>query len=345
MFIMRKRNAPLSGPWQGEMTQFIDSDHLDLQSFPIAAVSRTRVRLFELPEWGPVEIPAVVIRGSAPGPLLFAVAGVHGNEYEGMEAIRQIIAELDPATMRGAVVTILVANPFAYANRTRESPATIDGLNLARVFPGNPSGEPTRRLAAALLAIIERMVGSDDLLLDLHSGTAEVAFATMAGYRAVEHQGRKRSEEAARHLGLPLLWEIPDMPGPLNAETSRRGIPTVGTETTGRAGCQAQDVARYRQGLRNLLAWLGICPNWPFPLRDDRNARTTVDMFASITGFLQLEAGLLAEVVAGQRIGTIIDPFGTALAEVRSPVTGTIWAARETPKVDEGDLIFMIAEQ
>ena len=37
-------------------------------------------------------------------------------------------------------------------------------------------------------------------------------------------------------------------------------FPTIGTETIGRAGCRAVDVAHYRQGLRNMLAWLGICP-------------------------------------------------------------------------------------
>ena len=105
------------------------------------------------------------------------------------------------------------------------------------------------------------------------------------------------------------------------------------------------DVAHYRQGLRNLLAWLGICPGWELPLRDDRNPKTTVDLLAPVTGFLQVEAGLLASVSAGDRIGVIVDPFGTLIAEARSPISGTIWAARETPLVDDGDLMFMIAEE
>ncbi|MCA9861026.1 MAG: succinylglutamate desuccinylase/aspartoacylase family protein, partial [Thermomicrobiales bacterium] len=266
----------------------------------------------------------------------------HGNEYEGMEAARHVIAELDPATMSGAFVAVLTANPFAYASRTRETSIAVDGLNLARVFPGAPDGAPTHQLAAALLALVERTVGPEDLLLDLHSGTAEVAFATMVGYRSVEGAGRGRPEEAARHMGLPLLWEIPDAPGPLNAETARRGIPTIGAETTGRAGCRAEDVARYRQGLRNLLAWMGICPGWPMPVRDDRKAQTTVDLLAPTTGFLRVETELLAPVAEGERIGIVLDPFGNPLAEVHSPVGGAIWAVRETPYVDAGDLIFMI---
>jgi predicted deacylase len=262
-----------------------------------------------------------------------------------MEAVRQVTGELDPAEMHGDFAAILTANPFAYASRTRESPASLDGLNLARVFPGNPDGAPTHRLAAALFTLIERTVGPEDLLLDLHSGTAEVAFATMVGYRAGTGPARDRSEESARHMGLPLLWEIPDSPGPLNAETARRGIPTIGTETTGRAGCHSDDVASYRQGLRNLLSYLGICPSWELPARDVRPARRTIDLHAPATGFLRVETALLAEVHAGQRLGVVLDPFGSVLAEVTSPIAGSVWAARETPHVDAGDLIFMLAER
>lgn len=326
------------------MNQRMPVAEFDLATLPFG-VTHCWIYLFDLPSWGPVEVPIVVVRGREPGPLLFTVAGVHGNEYEGMEAIRQIIDELDPSSMRGDFAAILTANPFAYASRTRESPALVDGLNLARVFPGNPSGEPTRQLADALFTLIAGAVGPDDLLLDLHSGTAEVAFATTVGYRAGSGPTRDRSEEAARHMGLPLLWEIPDSPGPLNAETARRGIPTVGTETTGRAGCRSADVASYRQGLRNLLSYLGICPTWERPTRDDRPARRTIDLLAPASGFLRVETGLLAEVQAGQRIGIVIDPFGVVLADITSPISGTIWATRETPHIDTGDLIFMLAER
>lgn len=325
------------------MTTCIDVSQFTIDRFPAGVIAHSWIRLFDLDGWGPVEIPSVVARGAKSGPLLFAVAGVHGNEYEGMDAIRRVMAELDPAAMRGTFAAIVTANPFAYAARSRETPPAIDGVNLARIFPGDAAGRPTARLAAALLELIERIVGPEDLLIDLHSGTAEVAFATMVGYRAGAGPARERSEEAARHMGLPLLWEIPDSRGPLNAETARRGIPTVGTETTGRAGCRAEDVAIYQQGLRNLLAWLGICPGWNQPVRDDRPALTTVDLHAPATGYLRVETALLAPIAAGTRIGVIIDPFGAPLAEICSPVDGTIWAARETPHVDVGDLIFMIA--
>src|SRR5262245_50756696 len=44
-----------------------------------------------------VAIPVLVVRGARAGKTLLASAGVHGDEFEGMQAIWQLFDELDPA--------------------------------------------------------------------------------------------------------------------------------------------------------------------------------------------------------------------------------------------------------
>jgi predicted deacylase len=278
-----------------------------------------------------------------PGPTLLAVAGVHGDEYEGMEAIRQVFAAVAPSEMAGTFLGIPVANPLAYAARSRATPATVDGLNLARVFPGKPDGTLTQRLAHHLLALVTRHVGPGDLFIDLHSGSADVAFAPLIGWRDVPGSGHAAAEEAARHFGIPRLWRIPDSPGPFNAETARRGIPTLGTETTGRAGCLAADVAAFAGGLWALLAYLGIVERASPLTRLDAPARATVDLFAPTGGFLRSPVQLLDEIETGTCLGAIVDIAGDPILEVRAPVSGSVWAWRATPAVRPGDLIGMIA--
>ena len=290
---------------------------------------------------GPLILRALLATGREPGPTLLVVAGVHGDEYEGMEAVRQVFAALDPATMRGAFLGIPVANPLAYAARTRPTPTDVDGLNLARVFPGNACGTLTQRLAHHLLGLVERNVGPGDLFVDLHSGSAEVAFAPMVGFRDVD--GSTACEEAARHFGIPRLWRIPDSPGPFNAETARRGIPTIGTETTGRAGCDPVDVAAYVAGLRNLMAYLHIHVDAPSAPRFDGPARPTVDVFAPAGGFFRPAVQLLGDVKDGTPLGDIVDLDGDVVAEVIAPMAGQVWACRATPAVLPGELIAMIA--
>src|SRR5262245_25952780 len=61
----------------------------------------------------PVQLPVLVVRGGAPGRTLLATAGVHGDEFEGMAALRRLFDELRPAEMAGTLVAVPVANPPA----------------------------------------------------------------------------------------------------------------------------------------------------------------------------------------------------------------------------------------
>ena len=315
---------------------------LDLTALPRGHKTRLHLEVAsDLP--GPLELTALLATGHASGPTLLAVAGVHGDEYEGMEAIREVFAGLDPSRMSGTFLGIPVANPLSYTARSRATPAAVDGLNLARVFPGAPDGSLTQRLAHHLLALVVRNLGANDLFIDLHSGSADVAFAPLIGWRDLPAPVSGVAEEAARHFGIPRLWRIPDSPGPFNAETARRGIPTLGTETTGRAGCLADDVAMFARGLRNLLSYLEIVESTDAPPRCNGLARSTIDLFAPAGGFLRSPARLLDEVEAGVCLGEIIDIGGNTIDRVLAPAAGSLWAWRATPAMHPGDLVGMIA--
>ena len=95
--------------------------------------------------------------GSADGPTLSVVGGVHGDEFEGVAACLRLVDELTGVMFRGRLRVVPVAHEAAHIASVRSSP--IDGRNLARTFPGDPAGEPTERLADALLRPRHRGVG------------------------------------------------------------------------------------------------------------------------------------------------------------------------------------------
>ena len=100
---------------------------------------KERLKLLVLSDLGePLVLRVLVAVGRAPGSTLLAVAGVHGNEYEGMAAVRDVFAALDPATMRGSFLAIPVANPLAYAARTRSTPARWMGSTWLASSPATP---------------------------------------------------------------------------------------------------------------------------------------------------------------------------------------------------------------
>src|SRR5487761_1568266 len=83
-------------------------------------------------------LPLLVVKGRSGGKTLVVTANIHGDEYEGVRAIFELFDALDPNAMSGDLVAVPVANPPAFWQGTRMSP--VDGLNMARIFPGNAAG-------------------------------------------------------------------------------------------------------------------------------------------------------------------------------------------------------------
>ena len=110
-------------------------------------------------------IPLIVVNGTEHGPVLCVDAGVHGDEYDGQEAIRRVLAETDPASLRGTLVGIPCMNTPAFEAAARTS--GLDHLNLNRIFPGDAEGSYSLRLAATF---VEQVVPVIDALVDLHTG-------------------------------------------------------------------------------------------------------------------------------------------------------------------------------
>ena len=47
-------------------------------------------------EGGSWQVPLLTVTGTEPGPTLVVFAGIHGDEYEGVEAIPRIAAQVHP---------------------------------------------------------------------------------------------------------------------------------------------------------------------------------------------------------------------------------------------------------
>ena len=63
-----------------------------------------------VPDAPPLE--TICLCGAASGRTLVVTAGVHGCEYVGVQALRRLFRELDPAELSGNVILLPLANPF-----------------------------------------------------------------------------------------------------------------------------------------------------------------------------------------------------------------------------------------
>src|SRR5437588_6566409 len=100
---------------------------MDIRAFDIAALPRGEKQIVELevttlPDGSPLRLMGMTVTGALAGPLVVVLAGVHGDEYEGMLAIPEIYQRLQPAEMAGSVVMVPACNVPAFQSATRSSP-------------------------------------------------------------------------------------------------------------------------------------------------------------------------------------------------------------------------------
>ena len=92
----------------------------------------------------PVNVPVIIERSKKPGPTVLFTAGIHGDEVNGVEIVRQLIAKGINKPKCGTIICMPVINIFGFINLKREFP---DGRDLNRVFPGSTSGSLAGRVA------------------------------------------------------------------------------------------------------------------------------------------------------------------------------------------------------
>lgn len=287
-----------------------------------------------------VSIPLTLMRGAEEGKTLVVMAGVHGDEYEGVRAILEVCDELDPRAMRGDVLAVTVANPPALWAGTRTSP--LDECNMARLFPGDEKGSPSAVIAFHLAhSIIER----GDFFLDLHSAGVKLLMPSMVGYDARDEDSRA----AAVAFAAPVIWGHPTVSAGRSISFAHsRGIPWLYTEARGAGRIAPDDLRMFKRGTRNLLVHLGILSEEkecsPIQCRLYGDGDTDGSLSAAASGFFVPSVDLLDPVDKGDELGRTFSLHGETLEVFVAPRSGVIGLIRAVPIVRSGEATFLITE-
>jgi predicted deacylase len=287
-------------------------------------------------------LPALLVRGYKPGPLLVATAGVHGDEYEGARAIRLAFERLEPASLSGTFLGLPQVNPLAYYDQTRKMPDWIDGLDLNRCWPGKAEpagGRPTEMLAD----FAWRIISAADLLADLHAGGSAYEFASVSGHPDIDGPSAPLAAMAAAAFAPDYLWRMPRTDGVLAWEFSRRtGKPAVVCETAGRGGCSNDEVERYRAGLMRTMGLMGMIKATPSSVGRAPVPVDTLYQETPSAGSFFASVRVGQRVAADQPLGVICDEYGDPLAEPRAAVSGVVLALRYRTRITTDDWLCCI---
>lgn len=283
---------------------------------------------------GMLSIPIMVLHGARPGPAVAVAAGIHGDEYDGMEAVRRLSAAIDPTRLAGTVVAIPCVNVVAFESASRES--AIDGGNLNRLFPGNAQGSVTERIAAAFL---REVVPRVDVLVDLHTGGA---FGEIVPLTVVQHGYEGLALDLGRAAGHEYLWLGGDWAGTARLATLRAGRRAVTIEAGG-GTYQDRTVALHLESALNILCHLGMLPGIP-KYREEYVLVTGSFTRASAGGFFRAHAAPGERVRRGQRVGTTVDHFGGIVETFDAPADGVVLWARRRCTVLPGQEVVILGE-
>ncbi len=312
-------------------------------SVPTAMKTETFFTI-EMPYRERMEIRRTVFSGGG-GPRLSVVAGIHGDELEGLYVCHRLAAWLDelqrtsPGGLLGSIELYPAVNTLGLDTLTRGLPVFDTDLN--RAFPGSAGGPLPERLAAALMTAL---TGSA-LVVDVHA--SNIYLREIPQVR-INQEFDDLLVPIARRMNLDLIWlhgAATVLETTLAHSLNSCGTPCLVAEMGVGMRITPEYCDQLVAGILTVCRDLGVLASdvsvpetthTPF-IADDSNVHY---LNAQTSGMFIPAASHWTDVRRGELLGTIVSPLrGDILSEVRAPVDGILFTLREYPLVYEGSLM------
>lgn len=283
----------------------------------------------------PIQVPVIVERAEKDGPVLLLMAGMHGDEINGMEIIRRVIRKKWHKPNAGTIVCLPVFNIFGYLNIQRELP---DGRDLNRSFPGTKNGSLASQFAYQFMKEIAPKV---DVVIDFHTGSAQRS--NSAQIRCVLSD--LESMELAHVFDPPFIVHSNYI-----SKSVREALNKMGKKILLFEGGKTNSIDEHivEEGLLGIQRVLNHYGMRSFKLEDNERAPIVVTsskwLRAQNAGVLMVAVNNGDFVEKGSILGYICDPFGNEEKKIKAPSTGYIICVNEAPLVNKGDAVFHIGK-
>ncbi|MFA5297179.1 MAG: succinylglutamate desuccinylase/aspartoacylase family protein [Lutibacter sp.] len=284
-----------------------------------------------------VEVPIVISRGKTDGPCLLLIGGIHGDETNGVEIVRQIVAGGLNKPEKGTVICIPLLNVFGFLNQRREFP---DGRDLNRAFPGSNTGSLASRFAYHLMT---KVIPKVDFCIDYHTGGAQ-----RFNYSQVRvDQTDEESLKLAHVFGSPFIVYSKS-----KERTFRKSLADLGKKVLlfegGKSLNLDKNVTKVGiQGAINVMHYLGMrdfsakiskysTENPPIIIKSSKWIR------AKHSGMYRSFINVGQKVEKGVKLGSISDPFGSFESAFKNNQEGYVLNSNHSPMVNQGDALLNI---
>ena len=281
-----------------------------------------------------IQTPVTVIRGRNAGPTAFVMAAIHGDEINGSDIVRRLIFDIDHEQLAGTLIAVPVVNIPGFLTQSRYLPYHRD---LNRFFPGKKNGNNAERFAYRLFTEI---VQKCQFGIDLH--TAAAGRINLPHIRG--DMGNPQVRKLARAFGATVLIDEAGVRGSLRRESTEFGVPTILFEAgeTGRFSKKVSLIGL--SGVLNVLSEMGMWiqhkekkPPFQVIVKGSEWIR------AEKGGILDLETKPGDLIYEGDLVGSILNPFGKTVTQIRASATGIVVGVTTAPLTIPGTGIAHIA--
>lgn len=281
-----------------------------------------------------LSMPVHVINGKQSGPTLFVSAAIHGDELNGVEIIRRLLALKALRRLRGCLLAVPIVNVHGFLNQSRYLP---DRRDLNRSFPGSAKGSIASRLANTFS---QEIVLKADFGIDLHTGAIDRS--NLPQIRAFT--GNEKTLDIAKAFRAPIIIDAGRREGSLRAFAADNSIPILVYE----AGEALRfDEVCIRAGVRGILRVMRhigmLAGKRSKEGRPPVIANSTRWVRAPSSGIVAHKMKLGERAAKGQRLAVMTDPLGERCDDVIAPGDGIIIGRTNLPLAHEGDALFNLA--
>jgi predicted deacylase len=290
-----------------------------------------------------IRFPVGTVHGGADGPTLVIVAGVHGSEYDGIEAVKRVFEWVDPERMSGTLKTVPCLNiPAFYGLAMHVNP--VDDQNPARCFPGDADGSYTERMVDLLWR--EVVLGAD-AVVDVHGGDLEEELVDYSQINLTGNDAVDRTAEGvALALDMPFFCRraapdvLPTSDGTLCQIAGTNGIPAALAESGSHGILDEACVAVHLKGLKNVLSYLGMVEEaQTLEFQQPTLLHRFVGVAAPVSGLWYPSVTRGDTIRKGQTLGVMRDFFGNELELIVSDEDAVVLGVMTVLARQENDML------
>lgn len=285
-----------------------------------------------------LKVPIIVERSKLPGPIILFSAGLHGDEINGTETVRQIITKKINKPKRGTIICIPIINIFGFINQTREFP---DKRDLNRVFPGSKTGSLASRFA---YYIVQEILPNIDYVIDFHAGGAQRFNASQIRIEKENDELKKLAEI----FNAPFTLYSKNISGSFRSTCDKQNVKMLLFEGGKSLDLNYEITNEALEGTKRFLQHLDMLST-KHSVKKTKQDSVYIEksnwIRAKYSGMFHGIAKAGSYVKKGDLLATISDPYGKVEHNVKAPNEGYLINVNHTPFVYQGDAIFHISTQ